>query len=76
MTSGRLPILRSGELIRALMHWGSSGLANRQAATNVIAILTGQNHGTSPQRQDHRARSIAKILKDVGITAEELLKNL
>ncbi len=77
MSSGRLPILRSGELIRALMRLGFQ--RTRKSASGHQRYCHPDGRKTTVPV--HKGKTIGrgllrKILQDIGITVEELSENL
>ncbi len=73
MSEGKLPVLRSGELIRALEKLGFRRIRKVQEAINDLATQTGGKRRFRFTKEKRLgAGFLRKILRDIGLTAEEL----
>ena len=77
MTEGRLPVLRPGELIRALERLGFRR-TRKSAGGHQRFVHPDGRRTTVPV---HKGKTIGrgllrKILRDVGVSVEELLRHL
>jgi len=77
MSEGKLPVLRPGELIRALEKMGFHRIRRSRGSHQRF----GHSDGRKTTVPVHKGKTIGrgllrKILRDVGITPEELKKLL
>jgi predicted RNA binding protein YcfA (HicA-like mRNA interferase family) len=77
MNGGRLPVLRPQELVRALERLGFQ--RKRKSRGGHLRFIHEDGRRTTVPM--HKGKTIGrgllrKILKDVGISAEELLRNV